>query len=182
MFNIKPGAWGNAKDYFENYDKLPLKESFTKISNNTSFIPKKGDIVVWGTGVGSEYGHIAIATGEGSKSNFYSYDLNWESKSVHKVNHNYSGFLGVLRAKDQTKITGNNSKPDLQYQVHLQDRGWQNVQNANEGAGTEGQAIRLEAVKFFGNNGLEIRYRAHVEDISKFSNRNCWKIIKIRSF
>lgn len=39
--------------------------------------------------------------------------------------------------------------PDLQYQVHLQDIGWCNIQNAGEGAGTEGQARRLEAVRFF---------------------------------
>lgn len=59
----------------------------------------------------------------------------------------------------------NDKKPDLQYQVHLQDLGWQNIQNANEGAGTEGQSRRLEAVKFFGNNGLQIKYRAHIQDI-----------------
>lgn len=59
----------------------------------------------------------------------------------------------------------NDKKSDLQYQVHLQDLGWQNIQNANEGAGTEGQSRRLEAVKFFGNNGLQIKYRAHVQDI-----------------
>lgn len=55
--------------------------------------------------------------------------------------------------------------PSLQYQVHLQDLGWQSVQNAGEGAGTEGQAKRLEAVKFFANNGLQIKYRAHVQYI-----------------
>ena len=55
--------------------------------------------------------------------------------------------------------------PDLQYQVHLQDLGWQNVQNAGEGAGTEGQDRRLEAVKFFANNGLTIKYRAHVGEV-----------------
>ena len=165
VFGIKAGAWGNAKDYYENYNSLPLKNSFNRIANTASFVPQKGDIVVWGAGLGNTYGHIAIATGEGNTSNFYSYDLNWGSKTVHKVNHNYKGFLGVLRAKDQSKITGVIAKPDLQYQVHLQDLGWQNIQNANEGAGTEGQSRRLEAVKFFGNNGLQIKYRAHIQDI-----------------
>ena len=55
--------------------------------------------------------------------------------------------------------------PDLQYQVHLQDIGWCNIQNAGEGAGTEGQGRRLEAVKFFGHNGLEIEYRAHIGNV-----------------
>ncbi len=55
--------------------------------------------------------------------------------------------------------------PDLQYQVHLQDLGWMNIQNAGEGAGTEGQGKRLEAVKFFANNGLTIEYRAHIGNV-----------------
>lgn len=57
------------------------------------------------------------------------------------------------------------TKPDLQYQVHLEELGWMGIQDAGDGAGTEGQNRRLEAVKFFANNGLEIKYRAHVQDI-----------------
>lgn len=103
VFGIKPGAWGNAKDYYENFNNLPLKNYFTRIANTPSFIPQKGDIVVWGAGLGNTYGHIAIATGEGNTSQFYSYDLNWGSKVVHKVQHNYKGFLGVLRPNNQSK-------------------------------------------------------------------------------
>ena len=103
VFGIKPGSWGNAKDYYENFNNLPIRNSFTRIANTPSFVPKKGDIVVWGTGVG-RYGHIAIATGEGNTHQFYSHDLNWGSKKVHKVLHNYKGFLGVLRPNAQDKI------------------------------------------------------------------------------
>lgn len=107
VFGIKPGSWGNAKDYYENYNSNKiLKANFTRIANTADFIPKKGDIAVWGTGLGNKYGHIAIATGEGTTSYFYSYDLNWNGKTVKKVKHTYKGFLGVLRAKDQEKITG----------------------------------------------------------------------------
>ena len=108
VFGIKPGAWGNAKDYYENFNNLPIKNSFTRIANTPSFVPQKGDIVVWGTGVG-KYGHIAIATGEGNTHQFYSYDLNWGSKKVHKVLHNYKGFLGVLRPNAQDKINQTNT-------------------------------------------------------------------------
>ena len=108
VFGIKPGSWGNAKDYFENFNNLPLKNSFTRIANTPSFVPRKGDIAVWGTGVG-KYGHIAIATGEGNTHQFYSYDLNWGSKNVHKVLHNYKGFLGVLRPNSQDKIDQTNT-------------------------------------------------------------------------
>lgn len=116
VFGIKPSAWGNAKDYYENFNNLPLKTSFTRITNTASFVPQKGDIVVWGTGLGNKYGHIAIATGEGNTSQFYSHDLNWGSKTVHKVLHNYKGFLGVLRPKDQTKIVEGSDEPMRTYQ------------------------------------------------------------------
>ena len=106
VFGIKPGSWGNAKDYYEDYNSnKTLKANFTRIANTPEFVPKKGDIAVWGTGLGNKYGHIAIATGEGTTSYFYSYDLNWNGKTVKKVKHTYKGFLGVLRAKDQEKIT-----------------------------------------------------------------------------
>lgn len=116
VFGIKPGAFGNAKDYYENFNKLPIKTSFTRIANTANFVPKKGDIVVWGTGLGNKYGHIAIATGEGNTSQFYSYDLNWGSKVVHKVLHNYKGFLGVLRPNNQTKIIERGDEAVRKYQ------------------------------------------------------------------
>ncbi|MBP3464123.1 MAG: CHAP domain-containing protein [Clostridia bacterium] len=107
VFGLNPGAWGNAKDYYENFNNISaLKNNFTRIANTPSFVPQKGDIVVWGAGLGNTYGHIAIATGEGNTSQFYSYDMNWGGKACKKVLHNYKGFLGVLRPKDQSKITG----------------------------------------------------------------------------
>lgn len=113
VFGIKAGAWGNAKDYYENFNNLPLKNNFERIANTPSFVPKKGDIAVFGTGLGNKYGHICIATGEGDTDNFYSYDLNWNGKTVHKVNHTYKGFLGVLRPKDQSKIGGSSGTGEL---------------------------------------------------------------------
>lgn len=96
VYSIKAGSWGNAKDYFINFDKLPIKNSFEKIVNTANFVPDQGDICVWGSII-SKYGHVAIATGEGDTKYFYSYDLNWGSKNVKKVLHSYKGFLGVLR-------------------------------------------------------------------------------------
>ena len=98
VYNIKVGSCGNAKDYFMNFDKLPIKNSFEKIVNTANFVPAQGDICVWGSII-SKYGHVSIATGEGDTKYFYSYDLNWGSKNVKKVLHSYRGFLGVLRNK-----------------------------------------------------------------------------------
>lgn len=33
---------------YTNFDSQPVKKYFTKIANTPSFVPKKGDIVVWG--------------------------------------------------------------------------------------------------------------------------------------
>lgn len=165
VFGLNPGAWGNAKDYFENYNNLPLNNTFDIIANSSDFVPLKGDIVIWGTGLGNKYGHIAVATGEGNTSNFYSYDLNWGSKNVHRVLHDYKGFLGVLRAKDQTKITGVIIMSDLQSRVHIEDIGWTDWKDAGEVLGTTGQAKRIEAIQLQGNNGLDITYRVHMSGI-----------------
>lgn len=50
VFGIKPGAWGDARNYYESFTSYSaLTNNFTRISgNNASFVPKKGDIVVWG--------------------------------------------------------------------------------------------------------------------------------------
>lgn len=104
VFGIKPSSWGNAKEYYEIFNNLPLKNYFTRIKNTPELVPQKGDICVWGAGLGNTYGHISIATGEGNTKQFYSYDLNWGGKTVRKVLHNYTAFLGVLRPNDLTKI------------------------------------------------------------------------------
>ena len=162
VFGIKAGAWGNAKDYYENFNNLPLKNSFTRIANTASFVPQKGDIVVWGAGLGNTYGHIAIATGEGNTSQFYSYDLNWGQKTVHKVLHDYKGFLGVLRANEQSKIIG----AILECNAHIENIGWTGYKDTSkEIIGTEGQGKRLEAIQFKANNELDLSYRVHMQDI-----------------
>ena len=157
VFGIHAGTWGNAKDYYENFNNLSvLHPFFDRIANTPTFIPQKGDIVIWGTGLGNKYGHIAIATGEGDTHQFYSYDQNWGQKKVHKVSHNYKGFLGVLRAKDQSRING------LSYRSHVQDYGWQDYVNEGEVSGTTGESKRIEAIQI---DSDEIQYRVHLQDI-----------------
>lgn len=66
VFGIRAGAWGNARDYWLDFSSHPtMTANFIKIKNTPSFIPKKGDIVVWNGDISTKnnYGHIAIATG-----------------------------------------------------------------------------------------------------------------------
>ena len=107
-WGLNPGAWGNAHAYYDNFNNRPeLTKHFTRIANTPSFVPQKGDIVVWKKGSGFPYGHIAIATGEGNTTWFTSYDQNWTGRNdaCTKIKHNYNMVSGVLRPKDRSKVT-----------------------------------------------------------------------------
>lgn len=103
VFGIKPGAWGDAHCYFDNFNARPeLTNKFVKIANTPEFVPKQGDICVWKSTLNTGgWGHIAIATGEGNTTYFYSYDQNWTGRhdACTKIKHNYNHFAGVLRPK-----------------------------------------------------------------------------------
>ena len=87
---------------FEQFDKLNKK--FVRIANTKEFVPLKGDIAVWNSTKGGGHGHVAICTGEGDTKHFNSYDMNWQGTAMKVVKHDYSGFLGVLRPIDRSKI------------------------------------------------------------------------------
>ncbi len=105
-YNIKAGAWGNARDYWLNFENIkPLKDNFIKILNTPDFVPQKSDIVVWSGDISNSnnYGHIAIATGVGNTHQFYTIDQNWNGKPCKEVLHNYYAVYGVLRPKKKEK-------------------------------------------------------------------------------
>lgn len=106
VLGIRPQSIGNAEAYWRRYDELSyLNQNFDRIANTPSFIPQKGDIVVWDLRHG-KYGHIAIADGVGTTSYFYSYDQNWGGKAMKRVKHTYKdGFAGVLRPKSNSNST-----------------------------------------------------------------------------
>ena len=108
VFNITAGYWGDAHAYFDNFSShKELTSAFTRITNTADFVPKKGDIVIWSSKLNGGPGHIAIASGQGDKKYFYSYDQNWTGNhdKCKLVKHTYNCVLGVLRPKDQAKIT-----------------------------------------------------------------------------
>ena len=73
------------------------------------------------------------------------------------MRHSYKGFLGVLRAKDQSKITGGNL-----YRSHIQNIGWQGYVNAGQISGTTGRSLRIEAIQI---NSKQVQYRVHMKDL-----------------
>lgn len=73
-------------------------DGYDKIPNTPTGVPTKGDIMVWGTGIGA-YGHIAIFD-NGNVNSFQSFDQNWPINSLcHIQDHNYTGVLGWFHPK-----------------------------------------------------------------------------------
>jgi hypothetical protein len=72
-----------------------LKQYFIQVPNTPTGIPKLGDILIWGKGVGP-YGHIAICV-VADVNSFTSFDQNWPVGTLcHFQQHNYNNLLGWL--------------------------------------------------------------------------------------
>lgn len=114
-----------ARDIYEVFS-APLPSGYDRIANTPSFVPQKGDMVVWGAMPSNPYGHVAIASGVGDTNSFQSYDQNWTGgEKVHLVTHNYNYVLGVLRPKNLTEgVTS--VKPTIQQMryIHADSEGW----------------------------------------------------------
>lgn len=65
--------------------------------------------------------------------------------------------LGIYNSKDYPI-----DNSILKYEVHIEKIGWQSPRENGEIAGTEGEGLRIEAIKIFTN--IPIRYRVHVEN------------------
>lgn len=89
-----------AKDIWSSY----LPEYFTRVEYTPDGVPQKGDIIIFGTGLG-RWGHVSIFL-EGNLSRFTSLDQNYPSGSpVHKQGHTYSAVIGWLTPKEQKMDT-----------------------------------------------------------------------------
>lgn len=102
--NPSPFPFKNAEQIYTNFGSFQA-QYFDRIKNDATFVPVKGDIVLWPAALNGGPGHVAIATGEGNTSWFKSFDQNWNPKDWYPriIQHDY-GFgvkeiLGVLRFK-----------------------------------------------------------------------------------
>lgn len=90
--------YANAIDWWQNPG---LSDTFDFISYVSGVYPKTGDFVIWGSGVGSQYGHVDVCAVDGTSSGFTGYDSNWEDiPKLSTIQHNYEyGILGYIRLK-----------------------------------------------------------------------------------
>nr|DAH16262.1 MAG TPA: Endolysin [Caudoviricetes sp.] len=168
MFGIKPGAWGNAKDYWNNLNRPGMSDYFYRVPNTADLVVERGDIVVWGAMPGNPYGHIAIGLGEGDLNGFQSLDQNWGTSYVKQVGHSFNNVLGVLRLKDPsildyipTPTKEYDSNEELHYRVHVSDKGWLPWVKGGEVAGTTGEERRIEAIQIDAQFACTVK--AHIE-------------------
>lgn len=100
-----PVLYGNAIDWFNKYSGSTLEPNFDRHYIQESY-PQKGDIVIWGTGVGSPYGHIDVCISDGNAGGFLGFDQNWAGdKTAHQVQHTNQFVLGFLKFKKGAKMT-----------------------------------------------------------------------------
>ena len=126
---------GGARDIYEQFP-ASLRGFYDRIPNSPSFVPQTGDLVIWTAMPGNQWGHIAVASGEGNTSWFYSYDQNFiRGQVVTKTKHNYSYVLGVLRPKNMVntpvstgasimKFGNDDNSRGLLRIIHSEMEGW----------------------------------------------------------
>ena len=104
VFNKPFKAYGNAKDWANNYPK----DYFNKYSSSTAL--QRGDVLVYGGNYGGGYGHIALIDADG---NFF--DQNGvKSKAVSYRLKPFSGYVCILRPINQDALELND---DSSYKV-----------------------------------------------------------------
>jgi hypothetical protein len=105
-----------AKDWWYNFDSFPqLANNFVKITDGSI---KAGDFVIFDPLSGQDpQGHIDVASHDGSATDFWAYDSNWNAgafhdsqgfPSLHEVHHTgvlNTKVLGSLRLKGNTMPT-----------------------------------------------------------------------------
>jgi hypothetical protein len=98
---------GGAADLWRSYHA----DFYDRIDNSISFVPRKGDVMIWAanTPATGPAGHVAICTGEADTNYFVSFDQNYPTGSkCHFQRHGYTGVYGVLRPKNL-----NNGEPTM---------------------------------------------------------------------
>lgn len=97
----------------------------------------------------------------------FSIDTTSLTETEHKLKINLVTSEGKI-LDTYTKNIKVDRKTHVQYQMHVQDIGWQGTRQDGELAGTEGRCLRVEALKVNTVNlpeGVKLKYQAHVQDI-----------------
>ena len=97
-------------------------------------------------------------------------DQSWVTAGVGSKNKATAGTSGKGLRMESLRITLDSSvSGSIQYQVHVQDVGWQTLRKDGTIAGTSGKSLRLEAVRIALTGDVSryynIKYRVHVQNL-----------------
>jgi hypothetical protein len=110
------GYWGsgNAVGRWTTYPK----QHFDLIPYSKGKVPQKGDIVVWSAWTGNQYGHIAIASGEGNATKFVCFGANWPVGDICGYDwYTYANVLGWLRPKKFAAHPPSNNEQEAEMRI-----------------------------------------------------------------
>lgn len=97
--NPSPFPYANAYEIYTKPNSVS-SQYFDFLPNTATFIPQKGDTVVWAGSLNGGIGHVATATGKGDTNSFEAFSQNWPlGSNAHLMNFSYNHVLGVLRYK-----------------------------------------------------------------------------------
>lgn len=110
------GFWTSGNAIAMAWYRYP--KGFKFYRNTASFIPKPGDMAVWGTGsFNNGVGHTAVVIGPSTKSYFTSVDQNWigangwTGSPGAKIKHSYNGISGFVRPPYHEEYKKPSTKP-----------------------------------------------------------------------
>lgn len=131
---------------YSNFANVVGHDLFERISNTPSGVPQKGDIMIWGQGLGNN-GHIAIFL-DGDTKGFNSFDQNYPTGTLpHKQFHNYSYVLGWLHFKQPSSPVPLVTQAELD-QIRLdRDNNYRNWQQCKVTLGLTSQELETCKVK-----------------------------------
>ncbi|URZ14617.1 Ig-like domain-containing protein [Clostridium felsineum] len=105
-----------------------------------------------------------------SDSNIVSIDKNGKITAVAAGNATVTATSedGKETASCNVTVKASTKEPEVTYQTHVQNIGWQDPVSDGKEAGTEGKSLRIEALKMKLINapaGAKITYQAHVQNV-----------------
>lgn len=142
-------SWGNAVEWYTKFGEKPwLIQNFKRISYIKGMRIRKGDIAVFSTS--SQFGHIAVCTGNYNKYTFEAFDENYKGTGagMTKRNFEYTGnriLLGVLRPRDRSNISSPPSVKEGTYKIT-------NVRGIYNGWGAETKRKKVSQISEYARN------------------------------
>ena len=169
VYSVCNGTVTMAKYYGDYGNAIKIKDSSTgKIflfAHLKSFNVSVGQTVTRTTKIGVMGNTGNVSSSSGGDGTHLHIEMRTSSDVYGQV-ENIAAYMGIPNAVGQYNSANyqiNTNVPNISYQAHVQNIGWQNPVSNGGIAGTTGQDLRIEAIKI--SSDIDIQYRVHMEGI-----------------